>query len=371
MIFFEFQIFLYFCGEYSNTTVKKHNTNIGSSEAQKKLGQTDELYQANSVAYIEADLKINHLRILMAIILHLQGAIRFKVSRPVGRKGIPEVFLPPSGQDTRLGRVRILEIPVSDFHMGSTNGARLRTCLDELTRTRIVFPTVNAYLLDTFPGLIAGYSFTPYGKSIMIHILEPMINRLLLTEEGYSHYSHSKALSITNKYTVRLYWLICSWRNRGGFRISISALKKLLQLSPGYDKYSNLVARVLTPSRDELRSRFPIWFLYRDYYGEDGIRRLAFKIKLVLPAEEEKRLKKDANDFFFKVLTQSGIRPDSLWDILSTVETEDLKPLSRKIVEILGFMKEHKEIQHPEQYLRGAIRAWLENWAVRYQDISD
>lgn len=369
--FFEFQIFLYFCGEYCNTKVKLNNTNKSHNGAEKKPGQSDELYQANSVAYIEADLKINHLRILMAIILHLQGAIRFKVGRTVKRSGIPDVFLPPPGPDTRLGKVRILEIPVSDFHFGRTNGARLRECLEELRSTRIIFPTGSAYLLDIFPGLIAGYTVTPYARTIKIHLLEPMISRLLLTEEGYSHYSHSKALTLTNKYTVRLYWLICSWRNRGGFVITLDALKKLLQLNPGYDKYSNIVTRVLAPSRDELRSRFPIWFLFREYTAADGIRRIVFKIKQTLHPEEEKRLKSDANDFFFKALAQSGIRPDSLWDLLGTLETEDLKPISRKLTELLSHIRSHPEIHHPADYLRASLQAWLNNWSARYQDISE
>ena len=351
--------------------MKIGNTIKPSKGIQKKPEQSDELYQANGVAYIEADLKINHLRILMAIILHLQQAIRFKVNRPSDRKGIPDVFLPPPGPDTRLGKVRILEIPVSDFHIGPSNGARLRNCLDELCTTRIVFPTVNVYMLDTFPGLIAGYSQEPYRKSVKVHLLEPMIKRLLLTEEGYSHYSHSKALTISNKYTVRLYWLICSWRNRGGFVISIDALRKLLQLGPGYDKYSNVVSRVLVPSREELRSRFPIWFLYKDYKSDDGSRRIAFKIKVKLAPEEEKRQKNEANDFFFSALTKSGIPVNAIWNLLSTLETEDIKPVSRKLVEILSHIKSHPEIRHPADYLRIALTTWIDNWSVRYQDISD
>ena len=351
--------------------MKIGDTNKPSKGTLKRPGQSDELYQANGVAYIEADLKINHLRILMAIILHLQQAIHFKVNRAAQRKSIPEVFLPPVEEDTRLGKVRILEIPVSDFHIGPSNGARLRSCLDELCHTRIVFPTGSVYLLDTFPGLIAGYTREPYDKTVKIHLLEPMIKRLLLTEEGYSHYSHSKALTLNNKYTVRLYWLICSWRNRGGFVISADALRKLLQLSQGYDKYSNIVSRVLTPSREELRSRFPIWFLYKDYNSADGTRRIAFKIKIKLDPEEEKRLKNEANDFFFSTLTKSGIAVTAIWDLIATFEIEDIKPVSRKLVEILAHIKSHPEIHHPADYLRAALITWLDNWSARFQDISD
>ena len=48
-----------------------------------KKGATrrDELLHVNGVAYIEGNLKLAHLRILIAIVSHLQSAIQFKVSR--------------------------------------------------------------------------------------------------------------------------------------------------------------------------------------------------------------------------------------------------------------------------------------------------
>ena len=368
--FFEFQIFLYFCGEYCNTKVKLNNTNKSHSGAKKKPGQSDELYQANSVAYIEADLKLNHLRILMAIILHLQGAIRFKVNRPAGWKGMPEVILPPSSTDTRLGKVRILDIPVSDFHMGLNNGGRLRTCLEELSQTRIVFPHSSHYYLDTYPGLIAGYEFPSYSKSVRIILPEQMVGRLLLTEEGYSHYSHSKALSLNNKYTLRLYWLICSWRNRGGFVITLDNLRKILQLSPSYERYCNITARVLNPSREELRTNFPICFLYRLYKRSEGPV-LAFKIKVKLASEEETRLRKDAYEFCYRLLSKSGIPLNSFPALFDSVETEDIKPFVNKLTDVVSYMNEHGEIRNRDQYLRSSLDAWLSDWSVRYQDITD
>ena len=128
MNFLEMQIFSYICGEQHNTKVQNCDTKYTVKGASSRPGQTDELYQTNSVAYIEADLKINHLRILMAIIKHLQTAIRFKVGRTVGKGLIPDSLLPPVSTHTRFYDTRVLEIPVSDFHMGLNNGGRLRSC---------------------------------------------------------------------------------------------------------------------------------------------------------------------------------------------------------------------------------------------------
>ncbi|MBO4535909.1 MAG: replication initiation protein [Bacteroidales bacterium] len=332
--------------------------------------QTDELYQTNSVTYIEANLKINHLRILMAIIKHLQQAIRYKVGRTVSKGRIPDLLLPPPADPSRHAETRVLEIPVSDFHMGLNNGARLRSCLDELVRTRIVFPRISPYYLDTFPGLIAGYDFPPYAKKVSIYLRDPMVGRLLLTEEGYSHYSHSKALSLTNKYTVRLYWLICSWRNRGGFVISLDKLRQILQLGPAYERYGNIAARVLNPSMEELRSRFPIWFLYRLYKKVEGPV-IAFKIKVRLAPEEERRLRNEAYDYCYKLLTRSGIGIHPFTAIFDSVDTEDIKPLVAKLTALIAHISARPGIHSPESYISASLTAWHNDWLRRYQDLPE
>ena len=337
---------------------------------QNGLIQTDELYQTNSIAYIEADLKINHLRILMAIIKHLQSPIRYKVEHSINCGPIPDALLPEFSSDTRFVTCRSLEIPVSDFHFGRNNGARVRTCLDELCSTRIVFPSASVYLLNVFPGVIAGYSFPAYSQTVQIFLSDHLISRLLLTEQGYGHYSHSKALTLKNKYTVRLYWLICSWRNRGGFVISLDTFRKILQLGRGYEKFSNIVSRVLAPAQEQLQACFPIWFQYR-LYDLEGRRRIAFKIKVILPQEEQKRLRNDAYDFCFNVLAKTGISPVAIDDLFSRVETEDLKPFLTKLSDLSTYISLHRDIRDPRRYLHASLESWLDNWLLRYQDIGE
>ena len=54
----------------------------------------DEIYQVNGIAYLECDMKLAHLRILMAIIKHLQNAIHYKISRGKRHASIPSAYLP-------------------------------------------------------------------------------------------------------------------------------------------------------------------------------------------------------------------------------------------------------------------------------------
>ena len=92
----------------------------------------DELLHVNGVAYIEGNLKLAHLRILIAIVSHLQAAILYKVSRRKSCIRIPDALLPQRGEVTKRGQTRILTIPVEEFHLGMRNGGRLRTYFYEL-----------------------------------------------------------------------------------------------------------------------------------------------------------------------------------------------------------------------------------------------
>ena len=330
------------------------NTKNRPEKAQKYLAQSDELYQVNSVAYIEADLKINHLRILIAIIQHLQESIRHRVNNS------------GKASDASYSQLhRVLEIPVADFAFGPSNGMRLRSCLEELRRIRVTFPTISMYLLDTFPGLIERYEYPSYGKTVKIYLPEKLTGRLLLIEEGYGHFSRTGALSMTNKYTVRIYWLVCSWRNRGGFVITTSNLKRILGLSKGYDKFGNIISRVLEPSKAELESRFPIWFQYR-VYNEGQERRIAFKIHVAISEDERRRIRTEAGEVVSHMLSKAGINPVTVGDLLSRVDAEDIKPFVNKISDLVLYLGDHPYVHDRAAYLRSALQSWFEDWSQRY-----
>ena len=340
---------------------KKNHIKTRRSESHPK----DEIYQVNAIAYLESDLKLAHLRILMAIISNLQNAIHYKISRCKRNTPIPTAYLPPKGEVGQYGPTRTIEIPVKDFHMGRNNGARLRLYLSELQTTHCIFPERCRY-----PGLIAGFTFPAYSTSVQIHILDKMIHRLLLTEEGYSYYSHSSALSLTNKYTVRLYWMICSWRGKGGFVITLENFKRILSLTEGYDRYDNIVSRVIKPAQQELQERFPIWFLFRSY-DTSGYKRLVFKVKIRLTEEERSQKTNEARDICFGLLSELGARTDTISGIFHRLEYEDLRPFMNKLVELSGYIKNNPSIKDRDSYIKSSLQQWFDDWSQRYQELSE
>ena len=357
----------------------------------------DELYLANGVAYIEADLKLVHLRILITIIAHLQRAFKHRISHRI--RNAPQTFptshpLPAPGPLTAAGKTRVLHIPLSAFSMGRKNSAKLRQYLSELQSTRIVFPTSQSQplLQQQFQGLLAGYSFPPYARSVELLLPEDLTWRLLLTDDGYTTFSHQRALSIRNKYTVRLYWLLCAWCNRGGFVMRLADLRRILCLSSAYTRTDNLIARVLAAAASELQSHFPIWFHYRIYDAHipkgpsqnqdiiDGNAQqnmdyknrpeqgglIVFKICLRVTAEQRTSEMRSAWDYCFNLMASVGARQDTLLSLFSRLDYEDLRPFMEKLVELTAYIRSHS-ITTPDRYILTVMDRWFTSWRHRYQ----
>ena len=182
-----------------------------------------------------------------------------------------------------------------------------------------------------------------------LHLPEDLTWRLLLTEDGYSTFSQKEVITLTNKYTVRLYWLICAWRGRGGFVMRLSELRRILCLSRAYSRLDNLIARVLAPAESELQSRFPIWFHYRFYQQEDN-RLIVFKIHLRVSEEQRSKEMSAAWDYCFNLMASIGARQDTLRDIFARLDYEDLRPFMEKLGEIVTYIRTHSAtIQTPDR----------------------
>ena len=302
---------------------------------------------AKEVIFIENDLKLTHLRILTVILANLQQALQYKVSRR--RPGpLPESFL-----------LMPLSIPLSSFPFLSKNGTRLRTYMDEMMGEHGILPGCS-------------YHFPRYARTVQIYLTQPVRARLLRTEDGYCSVSLDTSLSIANRHTLRLYWLISSWRSRGGFVISQDKLRRLLSLGPSYRRYDNLSGKILSPAAAELKTRGEIWFLWRQRQGS-----LIFKIQTRPDPERRNAEMAAAWDLCYRTLTAHGVPLRSIQDLYARIPYEDLGPFTSKLVDLSAHVRAHsapntpasRTIKDPARYLLKSLDTWLSDWTTRYPDI--
>jgi hypothetical protein len=88
------------------------------------------------------------------------------------------------------------------------------------------------------------------------------IDRTSNDRPGYfTRYLYEVAMSAKNKYTYKLYMIIASWKQKGGFRMSFEELKLQLGIPPGdYAEYKEFKKRVLLPVQKDLEQKSDCWF---------------------------------------------------------------------------------------------------------------
>ena len=279
------------------------------------------------VVFQEAALKLTHLRILTVLLFHLTPQIQARISR---KRGVP----PPDGN---------ISIPLTDFPFLTKNGTRLRTYLEEMRLT---------------------YTFPLYSRTVQIHLPEKVLLRLLHIENGYCSVSLSTTLKIGDKHTLRLYWLICSWRSKGGFIISADKLRQLLSLGISYNRYDNLSGKVLAPAAEELKAYGEIWFLWRQRQGS-----LIFKIQVQPDLERRDADMKSAWDLCYRQLTAVGMSLKDIQGIFSRVDYADLNPFLTKLVDLTAHVRTARGIKDPARYVLKSLESWLSDWSGRYPEI--
>lgn len=135
------------------------------------------------------------------------------------------------------------------------------------------------------------------GNSVMyVEIFKDAARKLIEIDRtgndrpGYfTRYLYEVAMNATNKYTYKLYMIISSWKQKGGFKISVEELKTQLGIPPNeYQLYKEFKRRVLAPAQKDLEFRSDCWFNCSvpgfETRNERKVNYLNFKI--IVPAPE-------------------------------------------------------------------------------------
>ena len=315
------------------------------------LGNNDRIYLLNGVAYAESALKTAHLHILTSVIIALQEQIRARLFKP---KKISDL---PAGPIIIGHKTRQLVVPVHDMMRGN-NQYGLRKNLQEMREIPFKFQD------GTNAPCIAGFYFPPYAREVKIYLYEEFFRRLVYAEEGYWHFDLTVFRSLSSRYVIRLYWLVCSWRNAGGFVIPADKLLRILSATSSYARIDNLEGKILQPARDILLQTSPIWFQFRRYERDNKVL-YAFKVKTTRSQKDEESLRHEKYDYCFNLLSWCGLHLPAIDEIFTKVETDDLPIFIDKIDEIRNYIASH-DIRNREAYLHSALQKWFDNWLDRY-----
>lgn len=86
-----------------------------------------------------------------------------------------------------------------------------------------------------------------------------MVPYLSQLSEQFTRYALADVANMNSAYAVRLYELLCQWRDTGKREVSIDWLREAFQLDKKYSAIKDFKRWVITPAIDQINEHSPLW----------------------------------------------------------------------------------------------------------------
>lgn len=236
------------------------------------------LKQPNIITLMSCDLNKMQMRAIIILIESLQEDI----NKRIGGAPFAQLSL---FQDEDEDKVVKINIPIRSFGVKPNHYPELRNAIKDLAKIPVEIDiehpetgeaTFNTNLLSAIIPIEGSQR-----KNVIFRI-EREVAKCLLSIDfrgklGYTRYIKEIALTARSKYTIRMYMLIASWRDRGGFSMEVEKFKHWLQIDENeYQEWKDIERRVIKTAEEELHEKADCWFHYSPVYLEDISLRIAF-----------------------------------------------------------------------------------------------
>lgn len=197
------------------------------------------------------------------------------------------------------------------------------------------------------------------SRSFSVEIKREIMDVLLNVDKGFTQFIKEIAFNASSKYTIRLYMLISSWKNKGGFSIDMGKFRKWLKLENKYNDYKDLYRRVIRPVYEELFEKSNCWFevaeVYRD--NENQPYKLNFKvIKPALSQKEKEELELKQKNITEMCMTHLCMNTKQTAELKRLVDNGNMNKIITKIVFLGEYVKKHyTEISDVGEYCYTAL----------------
>lgn len=95
--------------------------------------------------------------------------------------------------------------------------------------------------------------------TIALRFSQPMVPYLSQLTEQFTRYALTDIACMDSAHAIRLYELLCQWRDAGQREVSIEWLRNAFQLGDKYPAIKDFKKRVIQPSIDQINEHSPLW----------------------------------------------------------------------------------------------------------------
>lgn len=238
-------------------------------------------------------------------------------------------------------------------------------------------PFENTYTEKGKERIVSGSLFnvdmpntSDWKSTVRIHI-HPEVAKLFLTFRRdhkndpifYSKFSPDIVRKLKSIHTIKLYFLLCLWRNRETIFKKLDDLYQDLGLGTKYSRFSDFNKHILKPAYRDLLTNGDIWFDIEDpsFYQKQGARIAGLNFKVVTKRHVEYRGEK-IKSVKNMLINARQFNDNDLSQLKEVFDRMTYLDLSRKVLDLLELVNANARINKPKEYIITSLNNELKNY---------
>lgn len=175
---------------------------------------------------------------------------------------------------------------------------------------------------------------------------------------NYTKYRFYITRNARRKFTPRIYKLICSYRSRGRFTISVEDLKKMLGIENCYKYYRDFKKYVLLPAQKELiHLGADCWFDCEQSDFESRTNNIVTHINFtVYSIEFNNRLESGRHNVKWTLKSGFNFTEKDMEEVEELINNNNPILMIEKINYLYTFMRLNKKVQYPRRFVIASLK---------------
>lgn len=303
------------------------------------------LKQSNIITLMSYDFKTIQIRVLITLIEKIQSAIEESIIRRVSYQQL-SLF-----QEFENSEKLLFTIKYKDLEISADQYPDVRMALKQLATIPVEFDTKDP-MTGADSWAVAGLfkAYIPKGshnKTFTLEIDKEVAKNFVNVDKGFTKFIKEIAFSTQSKYTVRMYMLISSWKDKGGFSIKTEKFRKWLRLENKYPNFKDLYKRIIRPVYEELFEKANCWFEMAEVYKEGDDKepyKLNFKvIKSALSPKEEEQLNAQITQIKNLSFRYLHMEDKHFQKIIPLINLSNSINVVTKVMDLIKYVEKHRK----------------------------
>lgn len=143
--------------------------------------------------------------------------------------------------------------------------------------------------------------------TVALRFSQPMVPYLSQLTEQFTRYALTDVARMDSAHAIRLYELLCQWREAGQREVSVEWLREAFLLEGKYPAIKDLKKRVIEPAIEQINDLSPLWVKWDQRKTGRRVSHLVFTFG---EKKDSKKPKKAANNKRIKAAASSSLAPE-------------------------------------------------------------